>query len=296
MKPVMLGAIVAATTGSAWGQYCEDVDLVHDGVLNIIDIVTLFEFWNDQNLEADFNADGVVDGLDLGYQIAHLYTTGFDCLALPVEGDDGFVSVVDVTDQVELDPGLRAYDVFVHSFVSENDIVLSVLNATLGCESEGCFVGPPFGSYLTIGAEPHFNPDLNYDMEAFMAGMSVGEDAGWWALPLGPPPGQVGDQFDVQVARFVMPEGQAIEGELSYLVYHPDDPEPLTVHTDDVFIPGDSCYADFNNDGALNILDYVAFQNAFTAGDPRADCNGCGCLDILQFLCFHDMFQQGCYE
>jgi hypothetical protein len=54
------------------------------------------------------------------------------------------------------------------------------------------------------------------------------------------------------------------------------------------------CYADFNGDGALNILDFIAFQNAFVGGDPNADCNGDGALNVLDFVCFQDVFKAGC--
>lgn len=55
-----------------------------------------------------------------------------------------------------------------------------------------------------------------------------------------------------------------------------------------------ACAADFNADGELNILDFVAFQNAFEGADPKADCNDSGGLDILDFICFQGLFQAGC--
>jgi len=54
------------------------------------------------------------------------------------------------------------------------------------------------------------------------------------------------------------------------------------------------CPADFNRDGSLNILDFVAVQNAFTSGDPRADINGDGKMNILDFVAFQNAFQAGC--
>jgi len=54
------------------------------------------------------------------------------------------------------------------------------------------------------------------------------------------------------------------------------------------------CYADFNGDGVLNILDFVAYQGAFTGNDPSADCDGNGVLNILDFVCFQGAFQAGC--
>jgi hypothetical protein len=54
------------------------------------------------------------------------------------------------------------------------------------------------------------------------------------------------------------------------------------------------CVADFNTDGDLNILDFVAFQGAFVDGDPGADVNGDGKLNILDFVTFQILFQAGC--
>ena len=61
-----------------------------------------------------------------------------------------------------------------------------------------------------------------------------------------------------------------------------------------VLTPAAGCAADFNGDGALNILDFVAFQNAFQAGDAGADANGDGVLNILDFVAFQNQFQAGC--
>jgi outer membrane protein assembly factor BamB len=54
------------------------------------------------------------------------------------------------------------------------------------------------------------------------------------------------------------------------------------------------CAADVNGDGALNILDFVAFQSLFTSGDPLADCNADAVLNILDFVCFQGLFVAGC--
>jgi hypothetical protein len=51
---------------------------------------------------------------------------------------------------------------------------------------------------------------------------------------------------------------------------------------------------DFNADGEVNILDFVAFQGAFVSGDPGADCDMSGVLDILDFVCFQGLFGQAC--
>jgi len=54
------------------------------------------------------------------------------------------------------------------------------------------------------------------------------------------------------------------------------------------------CYADCDGNGELNILDFVCYQNTFTAGDDAADCDGNGQLNILDFVCFQNEFTAGC--
>ena len=54
------------------------------------------------------------------------------------------------------------------------------------------------------------------------------------------------------------------------------------------------CVPDFNGDGNLDILDFVAFQDAFVAGDPAADIDGDGSLSILDFVAFQNAFNAGC--
>ncbi|MEQ8316586.1 MAG: GC-type dockerin domain-anchored protein [Phycisphaerales bacterium] len=62
-----------------------------------------------------------------------------------------------------------------------------------------------------------------------------------------------------------------------------------------LFAAGDTgCRADFDGDGQLTIFDFLAFQNAFDAGDPLADFDGDGSLTIFDFLAFQNEFDAGC--
>ncbi len=62
-----------------------------------------------------------------------------------------------------------------------------------------------------------------------------------------------------------------------------------------LFAGGDTgCRADFDEDGQLTIFDFLAFQNAFDAGDLRADFDGDGQLTIFDFLAFQNEFDAGC--
>jgi hypothetical protein len=66
------------------------------------------------------------------------------------------------------------------------------------------------------------------------------------------------------------------------------------VRTVDVGVCADGCAADFNGDGSLDVLDFVAFQQSWVAGEPEADCNGDGSLSVLDFVCFQVLFVAGC--
>lgn len=54
------------------------------------------------------------------------------------------------------------------------------------------------------------------------------------------------------------------------------------------------CTGDFNADGATDIFDFLAYQNAFDAGDTIADLDGDGEFTIFDFLAFQNAFDTGC--
>ena len=54
------------------------------------------------------------------------------------------------------------------------------------------------------------------------------------------------------------------------------------------------CAADLDVDGVLGILDFVALQEGFLAGDPGADINRDGDLTVLDFVAFQALFVAGC--
>jgi len=55
-----------------------------------------------------------------------------------------------------------------------------------------------------------------------------------------------------------------------------------------------ACGADFDGDGTAGVLDFVAFQEAFSGGSLTADCDEDGGLSVLDFVCFQELFQEGC--
>jgi hypothetical protein len=56
----------------------------------------------------------------------------------------------------------------------------------------------------------------------------------------------------------------------------------------------ESCFADCDDSGRLNILDFVCYQNLFLSGNLDADCDGNNVLNILDFVCYQNAFKEGC--
>ncbi|MEQ8316850.1 MAG: integrin alpha [Phycisphaerales bacterium] len=56
----------------------------------------------------------------------------------------------------------------------------------------------------------------------------------------------------------------------------------------------DTCLADLDLDGQATIFDFLAFQNLFDAGDPKADFDGDGNFTVFDFLLFQNAFDAGC--
>ncbi len=54
------------------------------------------------------------------------------------------------------------------------------------------------------------------------------------------------------------------------------------------------CVADFNGDGTVDTLDFIAYLNAFYSQNPGADLNGDGVINTLDFLEFLNAFNRGC--
>ncbi len=55
-----------------------------------------------------------------------------------------------------------------------------------------------------------------------------------------------------------------------------------------------TCYADFNQDGVLNTLDFLMFLNAWTAQENAADFNDDGVVNTLDVLAYLNAYNAGC--
>lgn len=62
----------------------------------------------------------------------------------------------------------------------------------------------------------------------------------------------------------------------------------------DYTVFADLCRVDFNGDGVVNTLDFIAYLNAFNAGDASADFTGDGTVNTLDFILFLNEFSVGC--
>ena len=57
---------------------------------------------------------------------------------------------------------------------------------------------------------------------------------------------------------------------------------------------GAVCYSDCEEDGDLDIFDYLCFLGSYSIQSPYADCEGDGDWDIFDFLCFLGAYGAGC--
>ncbi len=58
--------------------------------------------------------------------------------------------------------------------------------------------------------------------------------------------------------------------------------------------PPPECFADYNGDGEVNTIDFIAYLNDFVRRDPEADCDGDGITDTRDFVCFLNAWTSGC--
>jgi len=142
--------------------------------------------------------------------------------------------------------------------------------------------GPPDDYDTEIGdATSIFSASHTWPAENVDGGM-VGGFNGCWML-------------DGQFTDFGDGPGNEIEGLDEWVAYSNDLSElPLALEADRPIRIEPLAAADCNEDGSLDILDFVCFQGLFAAGDPDADCNEDGMLNVLDFICFQAAFQDGC--
>lgn len=101
---------------------------------------------------------------------------------------------------------------------------------------------------------------------------------------------------DLRVADFVTPSDKV---RIRFIANNSVGVPLIEAGVDDVRVTSprcESCVADYNGDGALNTLDFIAYLNDFTGstsiGDP--DLNADGQVNTLDFLLFLNLYSAGC--
>ncbi|MFI4915062.1 MAG: GC-type dockerin domain-anchored protein [Phycisphaerales bacterium JB060] len=215
--------------------------------------------------EPTFGAEAVGGGLSIGGDatLAHATLTGntADCRGGDVVVADG--------------GSLILRNTIVRGDIDAAGIDASYSNVTGGLPGEG-----------NIDAEPLYQPGTFR-----LASGSPGVDAGSVALI-------PADALDLDG------DGDTTEPlplDLDGAARRADDPATADTGAGPAPIPdmgayelGAPCPADFDGDGELTLFDFLAFQNAFDAGDPRADFDGDGELTLFDFLAFQNAFDAGC--
>jgi hypothetical protein len=95
-------------------------------------------------------------------------------------------------------------------------------------------------------------------------------------------------EHDVPLQQINLRLGQGV-GQASQIVV-----TPAPTITSIEVVPVGGCAADCNEDGMLNVLDFVCFQGEWQAQSDAGDCNGDGLYNVLDFVCYQGVFQQGC--
>ncbi len=102
--------------------------------------------------------------------------------------------------------------------------------------------------------------------------------------------------FDVRISEFISPGGDVL---LRFSANNSTGQSMIEAGVDDIRLWTplcEACVADYNRDGALNTLDFIAYLNDFTGatdeGDP--DLNQDGEVNTLDFLLFLNLFTAGC--
>jgi hypothetical protein len=86
----------------------------------------------------------------------------------------------------------------------------------------------------------------------------------------------------------------ATDFEGSHAAFGPDGAMYISVTSADVIRRLSGCAADCNDDGSLNVLDFVCFQGEWQDQTPLGDCDGNGLYNILDFVCFQGLLVGGC--
>jgi len=206
----------------------------------------------------DFNGDGNFDAADIRYWA------------------DG-LAIDPATGKVDRAKGFKAVDDAWQTLTGNNNFFGTTIEGGLpymSGDSAADVAGP--GSLHTRGFAPIGHDgvidmhDVDYIRAQFIGNAFVTDGAATWE--------------DINEAV-----GFDLSGDVTGdLVVDQDDVDAVLA------ILGMDCPADFNGDTIVNSLDFIAFLNAYTAGDPKADFNGDTVINSLDFIAFLNAYVAGC--
>lgn len=171
----------------------------------------------------------------------------------------------------ELEPG--NHSLHLDPNTDEIDLLIDPAHEVSGVrvrvyDTEGGFAGSPTSAVIARGAGGDFVVRTATKLETWETVSISAQDPGQLTgLPIGP------------IESLSFQASNEIDG----------------AFFDDIEVElAQACYADFDGDGSLDLFDFLAFTNAFNAGDGTADCEADGAFDLFDFLCFSNAFNAGC--
>ena len=141
--------------------------------------------------------------------------------------------------------------------------------------------GTPGGGtmYTNDSGEDH---GVNIEVDGTLNGFAWGENIGWVNFDT-----EAALQPFGQEARFDAPAGR-------FRGYAWGENVGWINLDDAVHFVAIKCAADCDENGVLNILDFVCFQTEWQQQTTKGDCDGNGQFNILDFVCFQTAFVSGC--
>ncbi len=123
---------------------------------------------------------------------------------------------------------------------------------------------------------------VNIEPDGALSGLAWGENIGWINFGTAPTLEQYNQhaRFEFAAGRF---RGYAWGENVGW----------INLDDDEHFV-GQTCIADWNGDGTVNTLDFIAFLNDWAAKDLVADLNGDGTVNSLDFIQFLNLWAAGC--
>lgn len=291
-------------------------DVNYDGVIDFLDILAVFNHWEETGepgwILEDANVDGVVNVEDLLVVLANWSSddkvdsnpSHDSCLGLTVESyvGDGWIE--------HGFENLTAWRIYVN-FDDTSDILWAVFGSPdhpmVVTSTNGVFhndllydslwypnnlTGSPFyywanqwDTYVTIGdhwpmsVDPSISPGFGEQVGNFTGNFTT-TNAAWFITPGNPQQGTPDEDGRVLIAQFVVAQGQHISGSLN-LAY--SNGEHMLDEEFSSFVPGD-----INGDGVVNVDDLLFVLAAWEQTGPPGwipeDINEDGVVNVLDLL------------